>query len=204
MENHWLIVGLGNPGLRYQNNRHNVGFMIIDLLYAEINQQTLGRLSPWKKQHQAEFCEWQKADSSFKTFFLKPQTYMNRSGDAVIAFLQYYKISSERLLVIHDELDLPFGQMRLVNARGHGGQNGVRHIHESLGHNQYSRLRYGIGRPPTSENGHPTMGIADWVLSDFANEEMGKLREQAPLFLKLILDLQDKGYSVTASWVNRS
>jgi PTH1 family peptidyl-tRNA hydrolase len=152
-----LIVGLGNPGREYAGNRHNVGFQIADrvaaahqLAFSKVQQRAmvaLGRL----RDH--------------RVVIAKPQTFMNDSGRAVGALLNFYKIPLERLIVIFDDLDLPFGTLRLRSDGGAGGHNGMRSIIGQLGTNQYARLRVGIGRPPGR------MDPAAFVLQDFGRDE---------------------------------
>jgi peptidyl-tRNA hydrolase, PTH1 family len=134
-----LFVGLGNPGDQYIATRHNAGFWWVDLVAAQTNSTLsmdakmfgiIGKLSPNNDK-----------------WLLKPTTYMNASGKAVAALANYYKISPEEILVIHDELDLPAGQSKLKFGGGHGGHNGLRDIHSALGTNNYWRLRIGIGHP---------------------------------------------------------
>jgi len=152
----FLIVGLGNPGRRYQKNRHNIGFMVADQL-AAVWQIELNRVQ-------------QKAivgDGRFQEYTLilaKPQTYMNLSGDSVGPLARYYRIPTENVLVIYDELDLPMGVLRLRGQGGAGGHNGMRSIIQHLG-DGFPRLRLGIGRPPGQ------MPPAAYVLQNFDKEE---------------------------------
>lgn len=156
-----LIVGLGNPGREYAGNRHNVGFHIADRVVAA--QQ----LSFSKVQHQAMIALGRLRDH--RVVIAKPQTYMNDSGRAVSALLNFYKIPRERLIVIFDDLDLPFGTLRLRSDGGAGGHNGMRSIIGQLGTNQFARLRVGIGRPPGR------MDPAAFVLQDFNRDEVLEL-----------------------------
>lgn len=158
----FVIVGLGNPGPKYALTRHNVGFMIIDALAMK-----LGTRMEMKRDFNAEV-----AKVSFEgkdVLLLKPMTFMNNSGQSVQAIMSFYKISPENLLVLHDEVDLPFGQLRLQKNRGHGGHNGIRDIHAKIGPD-YSRLRVGVGRPTI-----PQFEVADYVLQNFSKEELGAL-----------------------------
>ena len=158
-----LIVGLGNPGREYAGNRHNVGFQIADrvalahgLTFSKVQQQAmiaLGRLS------------------DHRVVIAKPQTFMNVSGRAVSGLLNFYKIPRERLIVIFDDLDLPFGTLRLRSEGGAGGHNGMRSIIGQLGANDFARLRVGIGRPPGR------MDPAAYVLQDFGRDETLELPE---------------------------
>ncbi len=154
-----LIVGLGNPGPKYTYTRHNIGFLCIDEF---INRYALG---PAKIEKKAEV--WKGRIGTKTVLFAKPQTFMNLSGQSVGPLMQFYKIEAENLIVLHDDVDLPYKRMKMQVNRGHGGQNGVRDIHKVLGHNQYARLKLGIGRPT-----NPRMDIADFVLSRFSEDEM--------------------------------
>lgn len=160
----YLIVGLGNPGNEYTFTRHNIGFLALDV-FAQAYQA-----SSWSKEHKAEVV---KLKTDLGTLILaKPQTYMNRSGESVIPLLQYYKIETSRLLVIQDDIDQEFGKIRFHQNRGHGGHNGIRHISEQLGHNNYARLKLGVGRPPS-----PGPSVADWVLSKYSKQDEPLLTE---------------------------
>jgi peptidyl-tRNA hydrolase, PTH1 family len=149
----WLIVGLGNPGRRHRGNRHNIGFMLVDRLAAR-HSVSVGRV-----QQKAIVGDGRILNRP--VILAKPQTYMNLSGDAVGPLANYYKIAAERLLVIYDELDLPFGALRLREKGGGGGHNGMRSIINHMGQN-FPRLRLGIGRPPGR------MAPAAYVLQDFS------------------------------------
>ncbi|ESS71794.1 peptidyl-tRNA hydrolase Pth [Methyloglobulus morosus KoM1] len=147
-----LIVGLGNPGQQYEKTRHNAGFLFLDSLVA-------GRSSAWsnKPDFQGHISECNIANE--KVFLLKPQTFMNRSGQSVGKVARYYKIAIEEILVVHDELDFDAGVVKLKKDGGHAGHNGLRDIIAHLGGNSFYRLRIGIGRPPAG------MVVADYVLS---------------------------------------
>ncbi len=152
-----VIVGLGNPGREYQGNRHNIGFQIADRL------ATARGLTFNKMQHRAIVALGRFGEQ--RVIIAKPQTYMNDSGRAVSALLSFYKVPIARLLVVYDELDLPFGTIRLRAEGGAGGHNGMRSIIGQLGTNQFARLRFGIGRPPGR------MDPAAFVLQDFSRDE---------------------------------
>ena len=156
-----LIVGLGNRGREYAGNRHNVGFMTADRWAAAHT------LAFNKMQHHAIIAAGRSGER--RVIVAKPQTYMNESGRAVGALLRFYKIPVEQLLVIFDDLDLPFGVIRLRADGGAGGHNGMRSIIQQLGSNQFARLRMGIGRPPGR------MDPAAFVLQDFNREEAAEL-----------------------------
>lgn len=157
-----LIVGLGNPGSQYQMNRHNIGFMACDAWL-----KTLGG-TDYREEHKALTRKFKI--EGHDVLLAKPQTYMNRSGESVLSLLQFYKIPRENLLVIHDDIDQPFGSMKIHFNRGHGGQNGARNISELLGGNDYARLKLGVGRPT-----HPGFDIGDYVLANFPKEELALL-----------------------------
>ena len=135
-----LIVGLGNPGADYVDTRHNAGFWLADLIAAE-----QGASFRFEKRHNADECRLQAGGKD--VYLQKPQTFMNRSGQAVAGLARYFKIGVEQILVIHDELDLPPGTNRIKQAGGHGGHNGLRDIMSHLGSNAFFRIRVGIGHP---------------------------------------------------------
>ena len=157
-----LIVGLGNPGRKYAGNRHNIGFMALDRL-SEAHGLSIGRV-----QQRSLVGNGRIADQAL--FLAKPQTFMNRSGEAVGSLARYYKISPADILVVYDELDLPFGSLRLRQKGGAGGHNGMKSVIQHLG-NDFPRLRLGIGRPPGQ------MDPAAYVLQDFRSQELPLLEE---------------------------
>ncbi|RIY02097.1 aminoacyl-tRNA hydrolase [Aureimonas flava] len=151
-----LMVGLGNPGAQYAGNRHNIGFMAVD----EIARAP--GFSPWSKKFHGEIADGQVAGE--KVLLLKPQTFMNDSGRSVQAAASFYRISPDRIVVFHDELDLPPGKLRVKTGGGHGGHNGLRSIDAHLG-KEYRRVRLGIGHPGAKERVNPH------VLGDFAKAD---------------------------------
>jgi PTH1 family peptidyl-tRNA hydrolase len=151
-----LVVGLGNPGSKYSRNRHNVGFMIVDRIAAHYG------FSAWRRRFHAMICEGQIADR--KCMLLKPETYMNSSGQAVGEAARFYKISTDNIIVIHDELDLEPGKIRVKTGGGNAGHNGLRSISSHVG-NDYVRLRVGIGHPGRKELVH------SYVLHDFTGTD---------------------------------
>lgn len=157
MSDKFLIVGLGNPGRQYAQTRHNAGFHVIDEL-AERH-----KLTNFTSERKALISSGRIAGQS--VILAKPQTYMNLSGEAVRALIDYYKIAVENIIVIYDDLDLPLGTLRLRNTGGHGGQNGVRNIILHLGTKDFSRVRFGIGRP------HGKMKAKDHVLQKFNEDD---------------------------------
>lgn len=156
-----LIVGLGNPGPRYAGNRHNIGFLVADELADRIG----GKFRAHKAG--AEAVEGRLAGA--RAVLVKPRSFMNLSGGPVAGAVNFYKAPPETLIVIHDELDLPFGTIRLKRGGGENGHNGLRSISKSLGTRDYVRVRFGIGRPPGR------MDPADYVLKDFSGTERKEL-----------------------------
>lgn len=162
----WLIVGLGNPGSKYVLTRHNVGFMVVDAFISQL-EKTSGKAGIQRDEHKAESFRFKitRDGTSEEILVVKPQTFMNLSGQSAQALMAYYKIPLTKLLVVHDDIDQPLGSMKFQQNRGHGGQNGVKSISEMIGMD-YSRLKIGVGRPS-----HPGFDIADYVLSAFTKEE---------------------------------
>ncbi|TDC73137.1 aminoacyl-tRNA hydrolase [Micromonospora sp. KC606] len=160
----WLVVGLGNPGREYAGNRHNVGFMVTDLLAGRLGAK-FGR----HKRAVAEVAEGRLGFGGPKLVLAKPLTYMNLSGGPVVALAQFHKIPADRVVAVHDELDIPYGQLRIKLGGGEGGHNGLRSMSKSLGTKEYVRVRFGIGRPPGRQD------PADYVLSDFGAVERKEL-----------------------------
>jgi PTH1 family peptidyl-tRNA hydrolase len=152
-----LVVGLGNPGPRYAGNRHNVGFLVADELAARVG----GRFKVHKGG--AEVVECRLAGR--RVVLAKPRSFMNVSGGPVVGTARFYKVTPADLVVIHDELDLPYAAVRLKLGGGENGHNGLRSISKSLGTRDYLRVRFGIGRPPGR------MDPADFVLRDFSATE---------------------------------
>lgn len=157
----YILAGLGNPGRDYRENRHNVGFMTIDKVGLEFGI----RLGKFQSRAITGSGLWE----GHKIILAKPQTFMNLSGEAVAALVRFYKIPLDHLLVIHDDLDLPFGTFRMRPSGGSAGQKGVGSIIERLGTPDFPRLRIGIGRPGGQ------MSAADYVLQDFSNTEKKEL-----------------------------
>lgn len=185
-----IIVGLGNPGPKYLLTRHNAGFLVIDAL-AKRNQ-----LSSFKEEHKALTLKF-KLDGN-EVLLVKPQTFMNLSGQSVVPILAYYKADVTDLLVVHDEVDLAFGNLKFQFNRGHGGHNGVRNIHELLGTKEYARLRFGINRPP-----HPKMGVAEYALQNFNTAEQKELPNLLSLAAEGIECFIQKGLNLAATKYNQ-
>ncbi|RKR88630.1 peptidyl-tRNA hydrolase [Micromonospora pisi] len=163
----WLLVGLGNPGREYAGNRHNVGFMVVDLLAARVGGK-FGR----HKRTVADVAEGRLGFGGPKLVLVKPLTYMNLSGGPAAALAQFYKVPPAQVIAVHDELDIPYGQLRVKCGGGEGGHNGLRSMSKSLATKEYVRVRFGVGRPPGRQD------PADYVLSDFSAAERKELEFQ--------------------------
>lgn len=162
----WLIVFLGNPGLKYNGTRHNAGFMAADAM-----EKKLG-VSINKLRFRALT---QTADiAGQKVMLMKPQTYMNLSGDAVIQAARFYKIPPERVIVVSDETSLPIGKLRIRRSGSAGGHNGLKSIISQLGTDKFPRIRLGVGAPP-----HPDYDMADWVLGAFKGQDAADMEQLA-------------------------
>lgn len=162
-ENTFLIIGLGNPGREYRDNRHNVGFMLVDRIAVRLNARGM------KVQSKAIVMDAKFEER--KLILTKPQTYMNLSGQSVQGLAHFYKIPFTNLMILSDDLDLPFGTIRIRASGGPGGQRGLSSILEKLGTKDIPRLRIGIGRPPGR------MDPADYVLQNFSRDELKSLSE---------------------------
>jgi peptidyl-tRNA hydrolase, PTH1 family len=163
VSNTWLVVGLGNPGPGYSQNRHNVGQMVLDEL--------AGRVSGHFKAHKshAQILEGRLGIGGPRLVLAKPLTYMNLSGGPTSALAKFYDIAPDHVIAIHDEIDIPFNTIKLKIGGGEGGHNGLRDISKALGTKDYLRVRVGVGRPPGR------MDTADYVLKDFATAEKKEL-----------------------------
>lgn len=162
-ETTYLLIGLGNPGREYRDNRHNFGFMVIDRLIVRLNARGM--------KVQSKAIVTTATYEERKLILAKPQTYMNLSGQSAQGLLNFYKLPMENMLVAHDDLDLPFGTIRIRPGGGPGGQKGMASTIERLGTKDFPRLRLGIGRPPGR------MDPSAYVLQDFSREEMKTLSE---------------------------
>lgn len=164
----WLVVGLGNPGPTYAGNRHNVGHMVLDVL--------AGRAGATFSAHKARAAVAEARLGVLpggapgpRVLLAKPSTYMNTSGGPVAGLAQYFGIDPDHVIVVHDEVDIPFGDIKLKSGGGEGGHNGLRDITKALGTRDYVRVRAGVGRPPGR------MDTADYVLKDFSGAEAKEL-----------------------------
>lgn len=152
-----LIVGLGNIGEKYQLTRHNVGFMVIDEITKNLTTSNIQKSNFHSTLEKSSY-----------DLFSKPTTYMNNSGMAVQAIKEYYKLEMEDIIVIHDDIDLPFGTVKFKIGGGHGGHNGLRSIDAHIG-KEYTRVRIGVGKPQDKAD------VANYVLNNFSKEELNKL-----------------------------
>ena len=188
MSEAWLVVGLGNPETRYARNRHNVGRMVIDVLAG----RTGSRLSGHRARAQAAEARLGVLPGGApgpRVILAEPACYMNLSGGPVKALARFYGIDpTARLLVIHDELDLPAHQLRLKRGGGEGGHNGLRSISQALGTRDYARLRVGVGRPPGRQD------AADFVLSDFPARERDALAVTLEQAADVVEDVVARGF----------
>lgn len=171
-----LIVGLGNPGRQYENTRHNVGFMAVDSIARSLSFSSFSENNKFK----GEIATGEAFGD--KTILLKPITYMNLSGEAVGAVASYYKIPLEKIVVIHDDIDLKLGDVRIKRGGGHAGHNGLRSIDAHIG-KDYFRIRIGVGRPQDKED------VANYVLQHFSKDEMVDISEVLCDIEKIIQDL---------------
>ena len=160
-DSRWLVVGLGNPGPSYAANRHNAGSMVLDLLAERVG----GRFKAHKGR--ADVVEGRLAGQA--AVLVKPKSYMNESGGPVASVRGFFKVPLEQVVVVHDELDIPYGSVRLKRGGGDNGHNGLRSLTSSLGSRDYLRVRVGIGRPPGRQD------PADFVLKDFSAAERREL-----------------------------
>ena len=159
--NAWLVVGLGNPGEKYASTRHNIGFLVADELAARLG----GKFASNKYRALILETRLGVGVDAPKVVIVKPQTYMNDSGNAVAPLAQYFHCTPEQIIVIHDELDIPFNALRVKIGGGDNGHNGLKSLTQSLGTPDYFRVRVGIGRPTTPQD------TADYVLDKFNKSE---------------------------------
>ncbi|MCA5892904.1 aminoacyl-tRNA hydrolase [Isoptericola sp. NEAU-Y5] len=161
----WLVVGLGNPGPRYAGNRHNVGHMVLDLLAERVGARFTRHPRAQAAVAEARLGVLPGGVPGPRVVLAKPSTYMNVSGGPVAGLAQYYGIDADHVLVVHDEVDIPFDTIKLKTGGGEGGHNGLRDISKALGTRDYTRVRVGVGRPPGRTD------TADHVLKDFSATE---------------------------------
>jgi PTH1 family peptidyl-tRNA hydrolase len=182
----WLVVGLGNPGLKYEKTRHNIGFMVID---------RMAGAASFRSEHKALVARIQLGGE--QVLLAKPQTFMNLSGQSVVMLSQFYKIALDHIVAVHDEIDIPFGHLRVQKNRGPGGHNGIKSMSELMGSQDYNRIKVGVGRPISQ------IPVADWLLSNFSQEEIEKLPDLLRLSAAATETLIQKGYGPAASQFNQ-
>lgn len=170
----WLVVGLGNPGPSYAGTRHNLGFMVLDNLAARVGSKF--------KAHKGRCDVVEGRINGVRTILAKPKSYMNLSGGPVASMRDFFKIPMERIIVVHDELDIPYGSLKVKRGGGDGGHNGLKSITNALGNREYIRVRAGIGRPQGQQD------PADYVLKEFAPPE----RKELALNVELAADVVEK------------
>ena len=181
-----LLVGLGNPGSKYAETRHNIGFRFLDLL-----ARSEGLCFTAAPRFHAETARWESPAG--RVLLVKPQTFMNNSGEAVGALARYYQVEAEDIIVVYDDLDLPVGKLRIKTGGGHGGHNGLRSIHAHLPSRDYVRVKIGIGRPPHGD-------ITAWVLGKACE---GDRADEARIFAALLDELKPLLSGQTDTAANR-
>ena len=170
-----ILVGLGNPGLDYEKTRHNIGFDVINFLAEKYN------FPPFSERYGALTSKGEI--NGHQLALMKPMTYMNNSGLPLQKFLQYFKVSTQKIIVFHDELELATARLKMKLGGGHAGHNGLRSIDQNLGH-EYWRVRFGISRPQ-----HAEQSVSSYVLQKFSNDELAKIDEAKQLIARRIDDI---------------
>lgn len=186
----WLVVGLGNPGKEYANHRHNVGFMAVDEIASRL------KADAFRDKFSGS---WTKASHAGEDIvLLKPETFMNLSGSSVQPAAAFFKVPPANIVVLHDELDVPFNEVRLKVGGGHAGHNGLRSMIERLGTPDFVRVRIGIGRPPAGFRGE----VADYVLSNFDTMERAELADVLRRAADSVLDVLARGVTPAMNKLN--
>lgn len=165
----YLLVGLGNPGSKYDQTRHNIGFIVLDYLAERIG------VSISKSKMQGLYAKARCCGES--VILLKPQTYMNRSGSCVRQFVDYFDVEEDHILVLHDDIDLPCGRIKAVAKGGAGGHNGIKSIIQHMGSREFSRMKIGVGRPETGGD-TSQQPVDKYVLSGFPKKEQTQIRQR--------------------------
>jgi len=164
----FLIAGLGNPGDKYKLTRHNIGFLVIDEIIKNLTTSNIN--NPKFKAN---------VYKSSNTIYVKPQTFMNLSGESIVAIADYYNIPNENIIIIHDDIDLKFGTIKFKVGGGHGGHNGLKSIDSHIG-KDYIRVRIGVGKPQDKSE------VANYVLNNFTKDELNQLNDMIPHTIKAI------------------
>lgn len=185
-----VIAGLGNPGLKYRNTRHNIGFAVVDQIAARAG-------AIWKIEARLDAEVAAVPRENGKLMLVKPRTFMNDSGRSLAAVLRYRKLASESLLVVYDDITLDLGRSKLSLQGSAGGHNGISDLLERLGAG-FARYRVGIGAKP-----HKAMDLADYVLSQFSKDEQSLLAEQMPTYIEQIAMILDQGIEPAMNIINQ-
>ncbi len=176
----YIIAGLGNPGMEYDNTRHNAGFNVLDTLASQLGEN-INRLKFKGKTAEASI-------GGKRCLLLKPTTYMNNSGESIVQAMEFYKIDIAHVIVVCDDISLDTGKLRIRRKGSHGGHNGLRSICELTGSDDFSRIKIGVGKKP-----HPDYDLAKWVLGKFGKEDAERMKESAENACECIkLMVQDK------------
>lgn len=191
--NSWLVVGLGNPGDKYASTRHNIGFIVAE----ELAKRLDGKFASNKYRALVAQVRLGVGGQAPQLVIVKPQTYMNDSGNAVAPLARYFNCDPERIIAIHDELDIPFEAIRVKIGGGDNGHNGLKSLTGSLGTADYFRIRMGIGRPSTPQE------TADYVLDNFSRSEKSALPDLAARACDAIESLISRGLEVTQQNFNK-
>lgn len=191
--NSWLVVGLGNPGDKYASTRHNIGFIVAE----ELAKRLDGKFASNKYRALVAQVRLGVGGQAPQLVIVKPQTYMNDSGNAVAPLARYFNCDPERIIAIHDELDIPFEAIRVKIGGGDNGHNGLKSLTGSLGTADYFRIRMGIGRPSTPQE------TADYVLDNFSRSEKSALPDLAARACEAIESLISQGLEVTQQNFNK-
>lgn len=168
-----LIVGLGNPGKKYLNTRHNIGFMVLDELLKKLN------IDKWELEKNAEKAEYKYKKE--KIIFIKPQKYINLSGEVIKDYINYYKVKTNDILVIHDDMDLEIGRIKLVQSGSSAGHNGLKNIEENLQTKEYKRIKIGIGK-------NNLKNVINYVLGKINKKEEEKIVSSINLAAEIVLE----------------
>lgn len=183
-----IIAGLGNPGKSYAQTRHNIGFLVVEAIASK------SRLSIDKSRFDSEYVK--AVIKGQEVFLVKPQSYMNRSGFPIQKFASYYKIGMEDIIIVHDDMDLSFGQIKIVKSRGHGGHNGVRSILDAFGNTDCIRIRVGVGHPGSGDK------VTGHVLGGFSPDEMEMLDQTIDTASDACLYLLENGLTAAMNLFN--